>query len=348
MAKKIIRNFLDRKKPFIIAEISGNHGGSLKKMLKIVDAIAETGADAIKLQTFKPGSITLDSYSKEFLISDKNSKWNKLRLYDLYKKSQTPWNWHKTVFDKAKKLGLCAFSTPFDFSAVDFLEKLNVPLYKIASFENNHMPLIKYVASKKKPLIVSTGMATLKEISEIVKVAKSNGCKNLTLLKCTSVYPAKIEESNILTIPNLKKKFKCNVGISDHSPGIGAAIAAIAHGATVIEKHFTLDKKDNLVDSFFSLDPCEFKSLVKESNAAYNSLGKIYYGPTTNERKSLIFRRSIYVTQDVKKNEKITDKNIKIVRPAKGLEPKFYNKIINKKFKKNLKKNSPLSWSQIK
>ena len=336
------------KKPFIIAEVSGNHNGSLKKMLKIIDAIAETGADAIKLQTFKPETITLDCSSKEFLIADKNSRWNKLRLFDLYKKSQTPWSWHKQIFNKANKLGLCAFSAPFDFSAVDFLEKLNNPIYKIASFENNHLPLISYVASKKKPMIISTGMASFEEISKIVKLTKKNGCKNLTLLKCTSSYPAKLEESNILTIPEIKKKFKCNVGLSDHTPGIGAAIAAISHGATVIEKHFTLNKNDKSIDSFFSLEPKEFKGLVRECNYAYESLGKIYFGPTKSERKSLIFRRSIYVTSNVKKNEKISKNNIRIVRPSKGLAPKLYYKILGKKFKKSLKKNTPLSLDLIK
>lgn len=344
----MIKNFLKKNKPFIIAEVSGNHGGSLKKMMDIVEAIAESGADAIKLQTFKPDTITLDCNSKEFLISDKNSKWNKLRLFDLYKKSQTPWNWHKQIFEKANKLGLCAFSSPFDFTAVDFLEKLEVPLYKIASFENNHIPLISYVSSKKKPMIISTGMASFKEISEIVKIVKKKGCKNLTLLKCTSSYPSKIEESNIITIPIIKKKFKCNVGLSDHTPGIGAAVAAISQGAMVIEKHFTMNKNDKSIDSFFSLEPKEFKSLVNECNSAYKSLGKVYFGPTKSEKKSLIFRRSIYITHDVKKNQEITSSNIKIVRPANGLEPRLYYKILGKKFKKNLKKNTPLKLSAIK
>ena len=349
MSMRVIKKkFIEKNKPFIIAEVSGNHGGSLKRMLKIVDEVAKTGADAIKLQTLKPDNITLNCNSKEFIISDKKSKWHNLKLYDLYKKSQTPWYWHKIIFERAKKLGLFAFSTPFDFSAVDFLEKLKVPMYKIASFENNHIPLISYVARTKKPLIISTGMASIKEISEVVKATKKNGCKNLTLLKCTSVYPAKIEESNILTIPNLKKKFKCNVGLSDHTPGIGASVAAVAKGATVIEKHFTLDKKDGSVDSFFSLEPDEFKSLVTESKRAFQSLGKIFYGPTVNEKKSLKFRRSIYITKNVKKNEKITDENIKVIRPSKGLEPKYYNKILNKRFKKNVKKNFPLNWSHIK
>tara|TARA_B100001559_G_C16467278_1_gene607201 strand:+ start:610 stop:1653 length:1044 start_codon:yes stop_codon:yes gene_type:complete len=347
MKNKILNNLLI-KKPFIIAEVSGNHGGSLNKMLKIVEEISKTGANAIKLQTFKPDTITLNSYSKEFLINDKSSKWHRLRLYDLYKKSQTPWEWHKKIFKKANRLGLYAFSAPFDFSAVDFLEKLKVPMYKIASFENNHLPLIRYVALKKKPMIVSTGMASFNEISEIVKTATNNGCKNLTLLKCTSTYPASIEESNILTIPEIKKKFRCNVGLSDHTPGIGASVAAIAQGATVIEKHFTINKNDGSVDSFFSLEPNEFKNLVVECNAAFKSLGKIFFGATKGEKKSLRFRRSIYISENVKKEEKLSDKNIKIVRPSNGLSPKFYSKIINKKFKKNIKKNTPLKLIHIK
>ena len=347
--KNLKKNFINNKEsPFIIAEVSGNHGGSLKKMLKIVDEVAKTGASAIKLQTLKPENITLNSNSVEFIISDKKSKWHNLKLYDLYKKSQTPWEWHKIIFEKAKKLGLYAFSTPFDLTAVDFLEKLKVPMYKIASFENNHLPLIGHVAKTKKPLIISTGMASIQEIIEMVKVARKNGCKNLTLLKCTSAYPAQIKESNILTIPDMKKKFSCNVGLSDHTPGIGAAIAAVANGATVVEKHFTLSKKDGSIDSFFSLEPSEFSLLVTECKRAFRSLGKIFYGPTVNEKKSLIFRRSIYVSKNVKKDENITDQNIKIVRPAKGLEPKHYYKLIIKKFKKDIKKNTPLNWGHIK
>ena len=347
--KNLKKNFINNNDgPFIIAEVSGNHGGSLKKMLKIIEEVAKTGASAIKLQTLKPESITLNSNSKEFIITDKKSKWHNLKLYDLYKKSQTPWEWHKIIFEKAKKLGLYAFSTPFDLTAVDFLEKLKVPMYKIASFENNHLPLISHVARTKKPLIISTGMASIQEISEMVKSARSNGCKNLTLLKCTSSYPAQINESNILTIPDMKKKFRCNIGLSDHTPGVGAAIAAVANGATVIEKHFTLNKKDKAVDSFFSLEPQEFKLLVTECERAFRSLGKIFYGPTADEKRSIIFRRSIYITKDVKKNESITDQNIKIVRPAKGLEPKYYHKLMLKKFKKDIKKNTALNWKHVK
>ena len=347
--KVLKKDFINNNSgPFIIAEVSGNHSGSLKKMLKIVEEVAKTGASAIKLQTLKPEIITLDSNSKEFIITDKKSKWHNLKLYDLYKKSQTPWEWHKIIFEKAKKLGLYAFSTPFDLTAVDFLEQLKVPMYKIASFENNHLPLISHVAQTKKPLIISTGMASIQEISEMVKCARNNGCKNLTLLKCTSSYPAQIEESNILTIPDMKKKFSCNIGLSDHTPGVGAAIAAVANGATVIEKHFTLSKKDKAVDSFFSLEPQEFKLLVTECERAFRSLGKIFYGPTANEKRSIIFRRSIYITKNVKKNESITDQNIKIVRPAKGLEPKYYYKLISKKFKKDIKKNTALNWNHVK
>ena len=341
--KKKIKNFLDRKKPFIIAEVSGNHGGSLKKMLKIVEAIADTGADAIKLQTFKPDSITLNSNSKEFLISDKNSKWNKLRLYDLYKKSQTPWDWHKTIFKKAKQLGLCAFSTPFDFSAVDFLEKLNVPLYKIASFENNHLPLIKSVAKTGKPIIISTGLASLKEIDEAVNSAKESGCKELGLLKCTSSYPAKIEDSNLSSISKLKSIYDFEIGLSDHTLGISAALAAVALGATIIEKHLTLSRKNNSVDSSFSLEPHEFKQLVEESKNVWKSLGSDMFELTNAEKRTKIFRRSIYISKNLKAGEILNETNVKIIRPNFGLHPREFKNILGKKIVKDASKGTPLS-----
>ncbi|MCY2942914.1 MAG: pseudaminic acid synthase [Planctomycetota bacterium] len=280
------------------------------------------------MQTYTPDTITLDILGGEFEIKDPNSLWTGKNLYDLYKEAYTPWEWHKPLFDRANELGMMAFSSPFDETAVDFLESLNVPAYKIASFENNHIPLIKKVASTGKPIIISTGMATIAELDEAVTAARLAGCKDLTLLKCTSTYPATPANSNILTIPHLKQLFGCEVGLSDHTMGIGVAVAAVAHGATVIEKHFTLSRAEGGVDSAFSMEPHELKMLVEETKRAWESLGQISYGPTDAERKSLIFRRSIYVAKDIKAGEVFTKENIRVVRPGLGLAPKYYETII--------------------
>ena len=291
------------KKPFIIAEISGNHKQSLNRALKLIDAAADAGADAIKLQTFTPESMTLNIKKNEFLLKDKNiaGTWRNKTLFEIFKKAQTPWKWHKEIFYRAKEKGLIFFSSPFDESAVDFLETLNVPFYKIASAENIHFPLLKKVAETKKPIIISTGMINTKELDEVVSYIRRLGCKNITLLKCTTEYPASAKDSNILTIPYLKQRYKCDVGLSDHTLGIGASIAAIAHGATVIEKHLTLNRKDGAIDSFFSLETDEFRSLVIESKIAFESLGKIKINISKSEKKYLKYRRSIYVAEDIKK-----------------------------------------------
>lgn len=334
-------------KPFIIAEMSGNHNHSLERALEIVEAAAEAGAHALKIQTYTADTLTLNSESEDFLITDNESLWKGKKLHDLYNEAYTPWEWHKPIFDRAKELGMVAFSTPFDDTAVDFLESLDVPLYKIASFENTDLPLIKKVASTGKPMIVSTGMATAAELDELVRTAKENGCKDLVLLKCTSTYPATPENTNILTIPHMQELFDVQVGLSDHTMGIGVAVAAIALGATVIEKHFTLNRADGGVDSAFSMEPAEMKMLVEETERAWQALGKVTYGPTEKEKASLKFRRSIYVAEDIKAGELFTEKNIRIVRPGYGLEPKYYPTLLNKTAKKDYKMGTPIKFEDL-
>ena len=345
---KIKNNLINIKKPpIIIAEISGNHNQSIKNIIKLLEISKKNGVKYIKIQTYTPETITLKSERREFRINQGHKLWGGKTLHDLYKDAHTPWNWHKEIFNKAKKLGLVCFSTPFDESAVDFLETLNVPAYKIASFEITHIPLIKKIAQTKKPVIMSTGMASFDEIKFAIKTLKDNGCKDYAILKCTSTYPSNPKESNLITIKNMKKIFKCEVGISDHTPGIGTSIAAVSLGATIVEKHITLDKKNGAVDSKFSLEPEEFKNLVIETNRAWQSIGKVHYGPTKSEKISLKYRRSIYLIEDIKKGEKITIDKIKIVRPNLGVLPKYLESILGKKAKKNLKKNSPLKINNI-
>ncbi|MFZ2404838.1 MAG: pseudaminic acid synthase, partial [Methylobacter sp.] len=280
--------------PFIIAEMSGNHNQSLERALEIVDAAAKTGAHALKIQTYTPDTMTLDLDEREFHISDAKSLWAGASLYQLYGEAYTPWEWHKPIFDRARERGIIAFSTPFDDTAVDFLESLDAPCYKIASFENTDLPLIRRVAATGKPLIISTGMATVAELDETVRAARGAGCKDLVLLKCTSTYPATPENTNILTIPHMRELFGCEVGLSDHTMGIGVSVAGVALGATVIEKHFTLNRAEGGVDSTFSMEPDEMAQLVLETERAWQALGQVSYGPTEAERKSLQFRRSLY------------------------------------------------------
>ena len=259
------------KKPFIIAEMSGNHNQSLERALKIVEVAAKTGVNALKIQTYTPDTMTIDKNDGEFLITDKNSLWTGKSLYELYKEAYTPWEWHKPIFDKCKECGIFGFSTPFDFTAVEFLEEINVPFYKIASFENTDLPLIKKIAKTGKPIIISTGMTNVAELNDLVETAKENGCKDLVLLKCTSNYPATPDGSNLLTIPHMRKLFNCEVGLSDHTLGIGVAVASVALGATVIEKHFTLSRAEGGVDSAFSMEPAEMKQLVVETERAWQA-----------------------------------------------------------------------------
>lgn len=335
-------------KPFIIAEMSGNHNQSLDRALQLVDAAAEAGAHALKIQTYTADTITLNARTEDFMINDENSLWKGQNLYDLYQQAHTPWEWHKAIFDRAKEKGMVAFSSPFDETAVDFLENLNVPCYKIASFENTHFPLIKKVIQTGKPFIVSTGVATLSDLQELNDFLIANNAKNYILLKCTSTYPASPENTNIRTIPHMAQMFNCHVGLSDHTLGIGVSIASIALGARVIEKHFTLDRKDGGVDSTFSLEPSELKSLVIESERAYLSLGKVNYTLSEKELKSREHKRSIYISSDIKEGETFTTNNVKVVRPAFGLSPKYWEDILGKKSNKDIKAGTPLSLEMIK
>jgi pseudaminic acid synthase len=330
--------------PFIIAEMSGNHNQSLERALEIVEAAAKAGAHALKIQTYTADTMTLNLDNKDFKIEDPESLWKGNTLYQLYQQAYTPWEWHKPIFNRARELGMIPFSTPFDETAVDFLEKLDVPMYKIASFENTDIPLVKKVASTGKPLIISTGMATVAELDETVRAAREAGCKGLILLKCTSTYPASPENTNILTIPHMRELFNCQVGLSDHTMGIGVAVASVALGATVIEKHFTLSRADGGIDSAFSMEPEEVKALVIETERAWQALGEVKYGPTEKEKASLKLRRSIYVAKDMKAGEKLTKENIRIIRPGYGLAPKYYDLVLGKAVKKNVKQGTPLSW----
>jgi pseudaminic acid synthase len=333
--------------PFVIAEMSGNHNQSLDRALKIVDAAAASGAHALKLQTYTADTMTLDLEGDEFFIADESSLWKGTSLYKLYQQAHTPWDWHRAIFDRALSQGVIPFSSPFDPSAVDFLEGLGVPCYKIASFENTDLPLIRKVASTGKPMIISTGMASLAELDETVRTARAAGCQDLILLKCTSTYPATPENSNVLTIPNLRATFGCEVGLSDHTGGVGAAIAAVAHGASVIEKHFTLRRADGGVDSSFSLEPEELRTLVVETERAWQSLGRITYGVGEVERKSMVFRRSIYVAEDLKAGDVLSEKNLRCVRPGFGLPPKHYESLLGRRVNRDLKKGTPMSWTYI-
>lgn len=332
-------------KPFIIAEMSGNHNHSLERALEIVDAAADAGVDALKIQTYTADTITIDKSDGEFFIADPKSLWKGESLYSLYKKAYTPWEWHKPIFDRCKEKGIIGFSSPFDFTAVDFLEDLDVPFYKVASFENVDIPLIRKIAKTGKPIIASTGMASLAELSELVETAKANGCNDLTLLKCTSSYPATPAGSNLATIPHMKALFDCTVGLSDHTLGIGAAVASIAFGAMVIEKHFTLSRAEGGVDAAFSLEPHEMKQLVKEVNAAYEAIGTVHYGLTSQE--STKFRRSLYIVEDMKAGDIITEKNMRSIRPGLGLSPKYYDILLGKKVKCDVKRGTALSWDMI-
>lgn len=333
--------------PFIIAEMSGNHGQSLDKAYKLIDAAAEAGAHAIKLQTYTPDTITLDCHENEFFIADKNSLWEGNSLYDLYKEAMTPWEWHEELFDYAKSKGLLAFSTPFDLTAVDFLETLNPPCYKVASFENTDHAILAAVAKTGKPVIVSTGMATQAEIAESVEVLRENGCEDLILLKCTSNYPANPVDANLSTIPHLQALFDCHVGLSDHTLGVGVAVAATALGATVIEKHFVLDRQGGEVDAEFSLEPHELKLLVEETARAAVAIGKVNYGATEREKASLVHRRSLYIAQDLKAGDVLTPENLRSVRPGLGLAPKYLPLLLGKSLKRDAPKGTPMSWELL-
>lgn len=330
--------------PFIVAEMSGNHNQSLERAMSIVDAAADAGAHALKLQTYTADTMTLKG---AMTIEDPDSLWKGRELYDLYKEAYTPWEWHKPIFDRARERGMIPFSSPFDESAVDFLESLGVALYKIASFENTDHPLLRKVAATGKPVIMSTGVSNVADIGESVQVLRDAGCQDLVLLKCTSTYPATPENTHLLTIPHMKQLFDCVIGLSDHTMGVGAAVAAVALGARVVEKHFTLRRADGGVDSAFSLEPEELKALVVESERAFLALGRIQYGVQKAERPNLRFKRSIYVTQTIAEGETFTSHNLRVIRPGDGLEPKYYDKILGRKAGKALEAGKPLKWEDL-
>lgn len=338
---------LTESRPFIIAEMSGNHNGSLDRALAIVDAVAEAGADAVKLQTYTAETMTLDIDAPGFRIENAASPWNGSKLYDLYDRAHTPWEWHAAIFQRARERDLICFSSPFDASAVDFLEDLDAPLYKVASFECIDLPLIRRIAATGKPMIISTGMASVAEIDEALVTARQAGCEDVMILKCTSNYPATPDSSNLATIPSMMETFRVPVGLSDHTLGIGAAVAAVALGAVAIEKHVTLDRSDGGVDSGFSLEPSELRMLVTESAVAMQSVGRVKYGPTPSEVASLEFRRSLYVVEDLNAGDVLTTKNVRAIRPGYGLAPKYLDIVIGKCVNQQVKKGSPLSWNVI-
>ncbi len=333
-----------RHAPFVIAEMSGNHNQSLERALQIVEAAAASGAHALKIQTYTPDTMTLDLAEGDFFIGDAGSLWNGSSLYQLYGEAYTPWEWHEPIFRRARELGMTPFSTPFDDTAVDFLESLDVACYKIASFENTDLPLIRRVAATGKPLIISTGMATVAELDETVRAARQAGCRDLVLLKCTSTYPATADNTNILTIPHMRALFNCEVGLSDHTMGVGVAVASVALGASVVEKHFTLRRADGGVDSSFSMEPAEMAQLVAETERAWQALGQVAYGPTEAERKSVQFRRSLYICKDLHAGELLTPDNLRAIRPGKGLPTKYLELFMGRAVRVDVKRGTPVSW----
>jgi len=333
--------------PFVIAEMSGNHNQSLELALKIVDAAAAAGAHALKIQTYTADTMTLDLKTGDFFIDDEASLWNGRSLYELYQEAYTPWDWHKPIFDRARERGMIPFSTPFDDTAVDLLEELEVPCYKIASFENTHLPLIRRVAATKKPLIISTGMASVGDLEETVAAARDAGCEDLILLKCTSTYPATADNTNISTIPHLRQLFGTEVGLSDHTMGVGVAVAAVALGACVVEKHFCLARADGGVDSAFSLEPAELKQLVVETKRAWESVGRVQYGSSSAEATSVKHRRSIYIAEDVEAGAALTNENIRCIRPGAGLATKHYEALLGRRVNRAVKIGTPMSWSLL-
>lgn len=325
------------KKTYIIAEISANHGNDLNVTLETLTAIANSGADAVKVQTYQADSLTLD-VDNEYFGPKNSGPWKGIKPYDVFKEGALSLEWHHVIKDKANELGLDFFSTPFDIEAVNFLESINVPKYKIASFEINHIPLIKYVASKGKPMIISTGVADEKDIELAIDTCRKAGNNDITLLKCTSQYPSKLEDANLTTMLDMKDKFKVKVGISDHSEGYRVPVVAASLGAEVIEKHFILDRTIGGPDAFFSMEPNEFKKMVDEVRLVEKALGKVNYYVSDNQKRR---RRSIFVSKDIKKGEVINEDNIKIVRPGYGLHPKYYNQVIETKAIKDFKKGDP-------
>ncbi|MEU4694418.1 pseudaminic acid synthase [Actinoplanes sp. NPDC023714] len=338
---------MSNSKPYIVAEMSGNHNGSLDRALQLVDAAADAGADAIKIQTYTADTLTVDVKHPRFQLSQGHELWGGEYLYDLYTRAHTPWDWHEPIFERAREKGIAAFSSPFDPTAVDLLEKLDAPMYKIASSEITDLPLIRLAASTGKPIIISTGMANLKEITAAVDAAQSAGATDITVLSCTASYPTPPEHTNLRRIPVLAEALRLPIGLSDHTLGIGVPIAAVALGAVLIEKHVTLSRTDGGVDSAFSLEPAELASLVVESERAWQSLGTTSIGPTEAEKEGLRFRRSLYVVEDVKAGEPVTAANVRSIRPTGGLEPDAIGTVLGRVFRSDAAKGTPLTWDLI-
>ncbi len=334
-------------RPYLIAEMSGNHNQSLDRAIEIVDAAAASGADAIKLQTYTAETMTLNLRAPGFVIDDPKSLWNGRQLYDLYEEAHTPWDWHEPIMARAKSHGIQCFSSPFDATAVDFLESLNAPAYKIASFEMIDIPLIQKVAATGKPMIISTGMASVAEIGEAVAAAKGAGAKDIILLKCTSTYPATPENTNLATIANMRDTFGCAVGLSDHTHGCGVSVASVALGACIIEKHFTLARADGGVDSAFSMEPKEFKMMREECDRAALAMGQVTYGGTQAEDASRVFRRSLYIAKDMSVGDELTAENLRAVRPGYGLPPKFLQTLLGKRVARPLSAGTAADWSMF-
>jgi len=330
--------------PFIIAELSGNHGQDLNKALRLVDAAAAAGAHAVKLQTYTPDTMTLDLAEGNFFIDDPNSLWKGQSLYALYQKAYTPWEWHEPLFERARKLGMVPFSTPFDASAVDFLATLAPACYKIASFENGDLPLIRKVAATGKPLLIATGSATLAELAETVETARAAGCRDLILLKCTSDYPAETTDANLATLPHLSQLFGCQVGVSDHTLGTVVPVSAVALGACVIEKHFSLDRAEACVDAAFSLEPDELASLVRDAHRSWEAVGSIRYGPSENERGARRHRRSLYITRDLCAGDRLGTDAVRAIRPGYGLPPKYLDAVLGLTLMRDTPRGTPITW----
>jgi N-acetylneuraminate synthase len=331
--------------PYVICELSGNHNGELARALKMLEAAKATGADAVKLQTYTADTITLNHDSDQFRI--KGGLWDGRLLYDLYQEASTPWEWHDALFAKARELGITIFSTPFDKTAVDLLEGLGAPAYKVASFEVVDLPLVEYIASKGKPMIISTGLANLAEIHEVIAAARRGGANQLVVLHCISSYPAPMEDANLRTMPNLSQTFDVISGLSDHTMGTAASVTAIALGGSVIEKHFTLARADGGPDSAFSLEPEEFTRLVEDCKSAWAALGRVRYDLKGSEAGNIVFRRSLYVTQDVKAGETLTEANVRSIRPGYGLAPKHQPEVLGRRASRDLARGEPLAWEMV-
>ena len=336
-----------KKKTFIIAELSANHNGDIQVALETIRAAKRTGADAVKIQTYTPDTLTIDCENDYFKINH-GTAWDGEYLYDLYKRAFTPWDWHAKIFKVAKEEGIICFSSPFDNTAVDLLEELGAPIYKIASFEIQDIPLIEYVASKGKPMILSTGIAEISDIELAIETCRKVGNNDITILKCTSAYPADPADANLITIPDIKKKFNVKAGLSDHTLGIEGPVVATVLGATVIEKHFILDKSIGGPDAHFSLDEKEFTDMVKAVRNAEEMIGKVDYEMTEKKKKSRQFSRSLFVVEDVKKGDLITKDNVRSIRPGFGMHPKFYKEIISKTFSSDINRGVPLNKNMIK